>query len=1496
MRRACQVAVAACILLGAAVAQEAPSTVDASADLTRSLRFETNRDLQAALDGAAAHLQRGDTSRAIPDLQQVLDQSHGDIVLIDGVHRSAAAAANRLLSSLPPADLQLYERHSGNAAAAALASARSSANLRALRSIAVRYRHTDAGAQALRDLAFWSLDTAQFADADAAFCELIEQSPAPAAAVKRRPADLVAWCVARLHRGDRPGADQLRRRFQEQLAADAQQQLAELIGPTAQTEVVQSDAPTDWLPASTAARWTTDLVSDESRRLLIGDVLRQLDENSVHPLTQVTPLAVPDGFVIRTLDGVVCVDVATGHERWRHSFPGEAHAPSEEQQSINSTRAFETSLHRLLADSVAASLTTDGERVYRIRPATTEGAAYADPLSAFDSGNDLIALSVASGDAVWTVPGRADRGSSDSHAETDPASPLLFRSAPTPFGSQLLIVAEQSGEVSLEIRDAATGERIDRIPLCVIDDSLGTDPYRAEQSAPVSVFDGIAVCPTGGGAVAAVDLLTRQVVWGFRYARERSLSGALNASSPSAPSRDSTTVLSASGWRDTQAAAADGRIALAGRESNELYVFDLRSGDLLWSASRGDGLYLAGIEQDALLIVESHAVAAFNPLDGSPLWIVPLPRAVAGRGFAFGRYCVVPLVGGGLAAVDIDDGRIMELRPAAVPTSAVSKIDDLSAQAIAPINLVRHGDRMVAASLTSVSLQTPLGTAIDAAQQRLTGDPTNDHVALDSASLLLEAGEIATAIDLLTAHRPTPQSDAYEAWRGLALEAGIRIISAQPGAEIPQWLDEIAESDAEHIRLRWARLAATDLRNHSLLIEHAFQSFDRNAEQYAIELDGGARRVRLDRAIQSQLIAAREAVAPEDRLGFDLVLSNALQPRLNEQGELARLRFADLLDHLPTGAELLLAAEPRWSSGSEFAQAQLSLLQAAELFPPETAAAALLQLARLYSAHSDAVDAAAIYRRLTTELAEVVLPDGRTVAATLSSIPDASPTERDAGGFDAWPLTRPVITTRSATDGDLYFLPVNLVSSGGGLFDRLNVAVHRNGRPLQEFPQLYEGTVRFSGAGLSRPWAVLLPDSRSDLRSAQVFPELRRGWGFGQFLVLQVGAELFGIAPFNTSGEPSASVVWPRDEGGRGVRTTTSLISAVSLDLTAQSAAVQPAEVALGPVRVDEFGHIVGRVAAVRPGYTAVQQDGSIVAFETANGREFWRRTGLPPGVRCFGDERHVVVLDPGRQRMDLIRALDGALLHTAALPFQTQHLLSVQGLTALVMGGDNPVQLQALSFLDGSILWSRDFPAGSLAFPVDDELHGVLQPDGTVEFLNWIDGSTAGTVEIDVPQPLIHFRCLADADCLNLIVSGARNDPGLEAATPAGGIHSNEGHRRLIINGHWSAIDRESMKHRWQAPIDNSSLLLDQPVDVPLIIMNELRQPPDRIGQGALVGRVRAIDRRTGELIYDEHTAAVHNYFIVERDAEAGWVELRLPDRTVRFDYAAGTPIETPP
>jgi hypothetical protein len=269
-----------------------------------------------------------------------------------------------------------------------------------------------------------------------------------------------------------------------------------------------------------------------------------------------------------------------------------------------------------------------------------------------------------------------------------------------------------------------------------------------------------------------------------------------------------------------------------------------------------------------------------------------------------------------------------------------------------------------------------------------------------------------------------------------------------------------------------------------------------------------------------------------------------------------------------------------------------------------------------------------------------------------------------------------------------------------------------------------------------------------------------------------------------------------------------------------------------------------------------------------------------------------VIVISEAQGRREVLRAIDGERLRSFAAEYSPEQALLTSGSRILLETGGvdpsgvrSPYTLTLWDLVADTAVWKAEFPAGSACFPVDGRRCGVLVPDGKMALLRLDDGQPIASHTVEAPPQVVRVVAFVDPDSTHVIVSGPPDNPAFPS--PAGGVHLNEGYRRATVNGTWHAFERNSGAWRWSREVDNASLLLDQALDVPLLVFNEHIYPPDSIGQGTLVQRVRCFDRRTGELLYESTGSAPHNYFVVERDEAAGWIDLRLPGQIVRFDFA---------
>jgi len=1331
------------------LAQSALAQPIAVESLTASVRFETDRDAERLLREARASIERKDWPQAALELRRLLDESEGRLVADGDVSRNVALEVQRLLQSSPNEARTAYARLTETPAAEALEDA--GTDPRALRIIATTYPYTAAAEDSLWRLAQLYLDSGQFSEASLALARLADSCRDLPSLLRGRPDIIFAWCLATAMDGDVESASELAERFVPMIGpanTPARRSLEDRIQAMLRARPKRDEPPQETKPAD----WEFSTIPNGVLPEDLDRVFADLQAHSVVSYLQLQPIVVDNDLVARTIEGIARIDGETGDLVWQHASP----------LIIPSRLGVSPRVEAAMGDAVHSRLAAVDGHVYFVVPGepTTSGET-PQPT------NRLIALDVQSGDEIWSV--------NEMNGDV-----TCFHGPPTPTKHGLLCQLELNQALLLAELDPATGAARWSCRICEFESGPSFDDRRLVHATPIAVASGLAICPTGAGGIAAVDLLSRTVVWGFRYPREPLLLRPEVAAHVISNRRR----LWAQGWSGGFTGISSDVLVLASPESDSLWGLDSATGAHLWRRPRGDGVDVATLTAEHALVVSRETVTAVRLQDGSADWEMEL-GAVVGRAIVDGEDLVVPLQTGDLARVSIVDGTVTRTSSS---EGRVHRIDDDVLHDLRrPQSLVRVGGVLCSQSL-----------------------------------------------------------DAIRPGR-----------SQQPGEAIP---DEDRQLASLMEVIRSSDESSDVVRSLRELLVFPLES-------YLVDLK--RTRVRLDYAVAAALRQKIEQLAPSERVG----LTSAIAETIETDGGPAAARMRELLG-VSVGEEPFGTPRPlRWSSAAELVKTELILETQIASADARASAAALSRLLQLHDDRHDVREAAAIVNRLQA-YPDVVLPDGRTVAQMIADHTGAT------GDFGhEWPLRAPTITSRSWPAGDLYYLPVPVQVPRGGLFEQLNVEVDRSSGD----------TVRFSGAGFHRPWSLRLPPGSGTLRSALSADDLRHGWVFGHLLVLQVGADLFGIAPFDVTGEPRAQILWPEpgETVSTGVHYADDTIDPLLAAARRRAGVFWPA-----PRRLDRFGHPVGAVGPVTPAYFCVRRHGEIVAYETATGDEIWRIRDLSPDADCLGDVEHLVLREA--DSVQVRSALDASLVREDERTDHGTELLQ-RGVRVLYeQPGADRLQFSMVDLASGRTVWTRQFKSDAESFPIDEELLGVFEKPDQLRFLRLADGETVASHAVSAPEPLVQILAFVDATSVYVILTGARSSRGLEAATPGAGFHANDGAGRFLVNGPWHAFDRDSLALRWSSTLENASLLVNQPRDVPLIVTNELAFPDESAGRGVPTGRVRCFDRRSGEQLFDEQVGGVHTYFLVERDPDAGWVELRLAGQIVRFDYAPPEQTET--
>ena len=101
------------------------------------------------------------------------------------------------------------------------------------------------------------------------------------------------------------------------------------------------------------------------------------------------------------------------------------------------------------------------------------------------------------------------------------------------------------------------------------------DTMRRMTGISPSYADGILICPTSTGALVAVELATRSLLWGYSYAQPDRANNRYRIDAPiGVPNVDAGVCV------------ADGRVLITPFDSDSLHCLNLLDGELLWKHRR----------------------------------------------------------------------------------------------------------------------------------------------------------------------------------------------------------------------------------------------------------------------------------------------------------------------------------------------------------------------------------------------------------------------------------------------------------------------------------------------------------------------------------------------------------------------------------------------------------------------------------------------------------------------------------------------------------------------------------------------------------------------------------------------------------------------------------------------------------------------------------------------------------------------------------------------
>lgn len=1427
------------------------------------------RPLKQHLSRAEKALQQNEYSAAIDELYAILTsadpESGGGQDFFAGqtagkqAHTSIKARALELLGGMPERSLELYELRCGAEARALLDQAVAEGSLQQLTDVTRKFFHTQAGHEATMLIGRYHLDHGR----PLAAALWLQRLAETAQAARRFDPELsVMLASSWLHAGMPPKAEAaliaLRSRDPKAtvrvgagtipIFREDTQALTWLEKVAGSQHQLRSADESQWLvfrgnstrnarssggmPLMTR-RWDVPIANDPTDQDRLETISRDFRARDLVAIPSVHALAVDNLILMRTpRRRLLAVDFETGKRVWEYPwFEDSDETRSDDSESSSDTtpnapRRDDRLIERLWEDAAYGQISSDGSAVYLLDELTYAsditrqqqnrlmgGGMLEWPSQFAETHNKLVALSLrGQGKLRWIVGGK------DGEDERRLAG-AFFLGPPLPILGQLFVLAEMNGEIRLVVLDASNGQLQWAQQLAHVESfTVDLNGVRRLAGATPSFADGVLVCPTSAGAVVAVDISTRALLWGFQYQKGPTFPGVmrrgLGGESQLQPGEH---------WADASVTIAEGCVLITPIESNQLYCLDLLTGEPRWAPQqRGDAAYVASVHDGKLILAGKSRIQALSLKDGTAAWPSPVDLAGAtpsGRGFLSGDHYFLPTGNAQLLKIDISRGEIAE----AISTERVLG------------NLLCYRDAVVSQNVDVLSKYDQLEPLRAWVAQQRQAHP-DDPVALTrQAELSLHDSQRPEALAALRrAYQLTPAQDPDRSTiQTLLVETLFSVLRSDfennrdAALEVEALIDDPAQQ-AEFQRLMAAGLARTNE------YERAFRMYLKLAglEQSAlggIEFRSGLEQVephlkaRAERRIQAHLAELLEAASGAERERIDEIVRAHFESTLSIGADQKPSRqFLDFFGTHPLADEVRVRLAAQVLLDKPTLETELWLRHAAQAADPAIAGAATWHLARGLHAAGYYDDAATHFVRLGREFGEVVCGEGKTgrelfdTATQLPKIRQAlTPHEWPFGQWNVERQQRPMASNQA-------FAAIEFVDGAAsrqlGYTPGANQLVIRDrfGRETNQVP-LQQPQSGVSSAGPASAKA------------------------FGHFVMARIGNDFLALDTWNPAETSDKSILWRQS--------------------------LQPLGIAAGSTRVNQpFGQgprVVsnGAIGPVLPSGVYLQKDRQLVCLDPLTGDEIWVRDEIAPGSDVFGNEQHVFVVPPNSTVALVFGALDGRSQGRREIVPRENRWATFGG-HVLSWGLDNgKYSVRLYDLFRERDVWRRELTTDAKGCLIGDDEAAFLEPDGTLEIVVLKDGQTQLKTQLLAEAQLSELYVLRSSDQYHVVVSSdsasnAGNFRIVSDVTLEGGASASLTSARIY------AFDRHTGRSQWPIParIRHYSLPLDQPADCPLLVfMRHFGETTSTRNEGHQHLELLCIDKRTGREMYrQDHTHKV--------------------------------------
>lgn len=1420
------------------------------------------------------------------------------------VYRSLKAEAGRMIGEMPSEGRESFELQFGATARRTLNEATSSHDINGLMEVSRRFFYTEAGAEATLLLGRHHFDHGRPLAAALCFQRLLDT---PGAGDRFEPLLSLSLAACWIRAGNLDSAKtvlvQLKQRHPSATVQIAGKPIA-LFGGDAQAlawlENQIGEPPTErnlisdqWImhrgdaqrnSSSHGAmpllshRWRVRTATQPEIEQTIDKLRKAYLSQDIISLPTMHPLAVGNVVLMRTTRGLLAIDFVTGKRIWEARPANDIALESFKQ--LNRTQAPFGPMtpspvaaldQRMWDDATYGTMSSDGSKVFVIEDVDGEVGTTRTAVVNFAgqrvrgverSSNRLAAFDLRTeGKLCWSIGG-------DSGEDEPKLAKAYFLGPPLPLLGKLYALAEMRGnEIRLVVLSAKTGELEWSQQLAVFD--VNTNDYRRTSGATPSFADGVLVCPTSAGAIVAIDLTTRSLLWGYEYPKSMQLRmnglqmlragmGVYGTGQRQQNDR----------WVDASLTIVDGKVLATPLEGDALHCLNLLDGKKLWQLERGSNIYVACVHNGKVVLVGHRQVSAFNLDDGKAAWekAIELPSGglPSGRGFFSGDYYYLPLSSAEVAKINLKTG-VIEQR-------ARSRHGNV------PGNLVCFKGEVVSQNVDYLETYYQLDTLKQTVAEILKQRPDDSRALARSGEIELNEGRLARAIEHF---RRSYQLDEDESSRDLLVESMLEALKVDFKAN-RNLLAELEKLIATELQqARFSRVLAVGLQQAGETLP-AFEAFVKladskleppKADEPNLESIDESLLTRRDRWVKAQLSSLYNAATPEDRVKIDEMVQSRLKAALASGGALNLRQFLQHFGLHPLAEEAREQLALKLTGSDHLLEKEMLLSQLRNSTVPERARAATARLAALLVESRQPESAALIYRELEEKWPNQICLDGKTGKQIVADLPADSPVRKPMAGFKPWPTGN--VTSRDDGNAAKRTLVPSRLQRAYGLAIRGNTGPFFNDM-IVTLDQGQQGISGQDGLGTERFRVQLAEGATRRTVIYQGFntPMLNYTSVNNHLLVLCMGHQLMAIDTLRGREMTSNRVLWTQE-----------LLEHLPGMPTNQGIHPRTVNVGWGVPRIlpaDTYGRPIGSMGPVNYNGVCFQRFRDLVCVDPLSGEVQWTRKNIQQGCDIFGDEELLFVVPSDGGDALVVRAMDGELLGKRRIPMVDQRMVTIGRKVVQWRVESNRPSVVMFDPWTNTDLWRHRFEPGAKASIVGEQAIGVLEGNGQFTIIDLATGKllTQQKLELNLAA-LLHIYMLKSRDQYILVtnVTPSRVEPGVTIQAAPGGLDNP------LVSGQVLAFDRVTGKRLWETPvsINQQGLMLSQPVDVPVLAFARHKYSNPQAGQHHTELSVMCLDKRTGRVVYknDKLKLVINNLELAGDPAERT-VSMMFPGKTI--------------